>query len=307
MKYTNQHIQQQIEAYLRQEMTDLERSGFERRMHEDPELHEEVKEQEALISAVRQERMLELKSGLQGVGISLWSASMMEMAKVAIIAAGIGLAGLGAYIYYPQHNSSGESTQATSQIKPGMEQEILVDATTNFNEKSEATSSISSTASVENEPKVPEPAPKTSYQKSEQGNSGHAVAAGEAATSSEQELKEPEFKNTQPSTPSDIALPEDGISNKTLPESMQPEVVIKRDNRDKFHYQFAEGKLVLYADFNEKLYEVLELNQYGQRQLYLAYDGRFFFLNPSASGISPLMEVKDKNLNQILQTYQKRK
>ncbi len=115
------------------------------------------------------------------------------------------------------------------------------------------------------------------------------------------------MKTGQPETPKDFGLPEDGITNKTKPESIQPEVVIKRDNKEKFHYQFSDGKLVLYADFSNKLYEVLELNQYGERQLYLAFDGKFFALDSQVSEISPLREVKDKNLIQILTDYQKRK
>ena len=123
----------------------------------------------------------------------------------------------------------------------------------------------------------------------------------------EGEAQEPSMKAGQPETPRDFGLPEDGITNKTKPESIQPEVVIKRDNKEKFHYQFSDGKLVLYADFSNKLYEVLELNQYGERQLYLAYDGKFFALDPQVSEISPLREVNDKNLIQILTDYQKRK
>lgn len=296
MKYTNHGIQQEIESYLRQEMTDLERAGFERRMHEDAGLYEEVKKQDVLISAIRRERMLELKSGLQGIQISLWSATAMEYARIAAISAGIGLASLGGYLYLQKQDKplqlpkSEYSVQKLPELK---------------SEKTETVDTKLST-SVPELPEVQSDKPAGGLKSSPGPNSKVSETAA-TKVSPETELEEPAFKTVLPATPEGISLPEDGISHKTAPESMQPEVVIKRDNRDKFHYQFMDGKLVLYADFNEKLYEVLELNQHGQKQLYLSYDGKFYALNPEVSEITPMTQVTNKDLLQILAVYQKRK
>jgi len=123
----------------------------------------------------------------------------------------------------------------------------------------------------------------------------------------ETEALDPGTKQFVPSTAKDIPIPTDGISNKTLLESLNPEVVIKRDNKDKFHYQFSDSKLILYADFSDKLYEVLELNQNNEKQLFFGYNGKFFILDPKQTEISPLKPVTDANLIQVLADYQKRR
>ena len=295
MKYTNDDLQPQIDSYLRQEMTDLERAGFERRMHENPELHEEVKRQDAYISAIRQERIIELKSGLQAVQISLWSATAMEFARIAAISAGIGLASLGGYYYFSQQKAGVKDKAELVKETPFIQKEKQDNSVANFQQPADNSA---------------EPAEiKTNTETKPAVSAGPAKqkSATDLPASPEREIEEPVFKSVQPSTPQDINLPEDGISHKTAPESMQPEVVIKRDNREKFHYQFMDGKLVLYADFNEKLYEVLELNQHGKKQLYLSYDGKFYSLNPEVNEITPLSQVKDRNLLQILAIYQKKK
>jgi len=313
MKYTDDSIQQQIETYLRQEMTDLDRSGFERRMHDDAELHEEVRRQEALIGAIRQERILALKSGLQNVNISLWSTGLMEFARIAAISAGLGVASLGAYYYYQQ----GKAPEPVKLVQEA-HQNLLVPEP---KDQPEVEFKKSTPAQTGSQNKVEEsdaealalnPEPLVSGSKELDRTANTSVQSGNPKTiknsfQPEAEALEPGLKAAQPETSRDISPPEDGISAMTAPETIQPEVVIKRDNKDKFHYQFSEGKLVLYADFNEKLYEVLELNQHNEKQLYLAYDGRFFVLEPSKTEISPLREVKDQNLVQILGAYQKRK
>jgi len=313
MKYTDDSIQQQIETYLRQDMTDLDRSGFERRMHDDTDLHEEVRRQEALIGAIRQERILTLKSGLQNVNISLWSTGLMEIARIAAISAGLGIASLGAYYYYQQGKAPEpvklvqQAHHKSTDLAPKLPSEI------EFN-KSDLAQAGSQNKAEESHPEVLalNPEPLVSGSKEMEPIPNTSVQSGTTkaiknAFQPETEALEPGLKAAQPETSRDLVQPEDGISGMTSPESIQPEVVIKRDNKDKFHYQFSEGKLVLYADFNEKLYEVLELNQHNEKRLYLAYDGHFFVLDPSKTEISPLREVKDQNLVQILGAYQKRK
>ena len=302
MKYTNPNIQQQIEAYLRQEMTDLERSGFERMMHENPELHEEVKHQESLITAIRKERVLQLKAGLQAVPVSLWSATLLEYAKIAAISAGIGLASVGGYLYL--NRNAAEIPGQSKKTETVAEQKAPVSDAGN----QQADIYQTPRPAVEPAPSN-NPSPAAGHtQPAESVNDSRKIPVQSGSiVLQDPEIAEPLMKSSQPETPQNLALPEDGLSSKTHPESMQPEVVMKRGNREKFHYQFSEGKLVLYADFSEKLYEVLELNQHGQQSLFLSYDGKFYSLDPMMNEISPLQEVKDKNLVQILSVYQKRK
>lgn len=316
MKYTDDKIQQQIEAYLNQDMTDLERSRFEKLIHDDPELHEEVEMQESLVQAIRNERILMIKAGLNQTNVSLWSAGLLEAAKIAAVTVGLGLASAGGYFWY---TSTANQPAASQEVSAQMSTPATKPQETVQNAPSEVASpeTFRSNPDNGNEPVL---SSETSSDRKVIGHSGaqtrpSAKPNGKAAqaigkeqqTLSETEALDPGMKQFLPSTAKDIAIPTDGISNKTSLESVNPEVVIKRDNKDKFHYQFSDSKLILYADFSDKLYEVLELNQNNEKQLFFAYDGRFFSLDTKQTEISPLKPVTDRNLIQILTDYQKRR
>jgi hypothetical protein len=315
MKYTNDKIQQQIEAYLNQDMTDLERSRFEKLIHDDPELHEEVEMQESLVQAIRNERILMIKAGLNQTNVSLWSTGLLEVVKIAAVTVGLGLASVGGYFWYsnsvdhtPARNEV--AVQTTPAIKP---QDDIQSAPAEVSSP-QTFQADPANGNVPVGPSEVSASPKTFGKNNVRSNqtvkSSGKVANGmskDHQVLSETEALDPGMKQFVPSTAKDIAIPTDGISNKTSLESVNPEVVIKRDNKDKFHYQFSDSKLILYADFSDKLYEVLELNQNNEKQLFFAYDGRFFSLDPKQTEISPLKQVTDRNLIQILADYQKRR
>lgn len=322
MKQFDDKIQHQIEAYLNQDMTDLERSRFEKQMHQDPELHEEVEFQESMIEAIRAERMVALKSGLNQVSISMWSTGLIEAAKIAAISVGIGLAGFGAYSYYQSEKA--DTVQVADSLKtnlPVIQESAAISAPAtempemesgNVSQKAGEAAEKPGPGSFESQPENaaqpsvnerPVMVPRTKANRLADKNADVASSSQVA----DAETREPGVKHVSPSVSKDITLPEDGITRKSSLESVHPEVVIKRDNKDKFHYQFSDSKLILYADFSDKLYEVLELNQKSEKQLFFAYDNRFFYLDPNQTEISPLKEVKDKNLVQVLTAYQKRR
>lgn len=310
MKHSDEHIQHQIESYLNQEMTDLERSKFEKMIHDDPELHDEVEMQEAAMEAIRRERIFALKAGLSQVPISLWSTGLLQVAKIAAISAGIATAGLGGYFLLEntQHTKfevqqskvevSGNKPLDLSTPIDGDSQEPEPVAQTNFDSKVDHSEAPINKLNPESQ------GGHIDRKESSKVKNSEMAFQGSNTTS---EPIEPSIKSLSPQTGKDLANPVDGISNRTSLESVHPEVVIKKDNKNVFHYQFSDGRLVLYADFSEQLYEVLELNQNGEKQIFFCFDNKFFPLNPNQFEISPLKEVQDKNLIQILKAYQKRK
>lgn len=320
MKQFDDKIQQQIEAYLNQDMTDLERSRFEKQLHQDPELHEEVEFQESMLEAIRAERMVALKAGLNQVSISMWSTGLLEAAKIAAISMGIGLAGFGGYTYYQSLkgatvvqtvDSLQTNLPVVAQVEESPSSSAEAAATTDSPNadpaQTEATPAVTFTPNAGNAQEPAAASPAGTGRRQVNRNEDKANETSVPAQVADAETREPGVKQVNPSVNKDINLPEDGITKKSSLESVHPEVVIKRDNKDKFHYQFSDSKLILYADFSDKLYEVLELNQQSEKQLFFAYDNRFFYLDPSQTEISPLKEVKDKNLVQVLTAYQKRR
>lgn len=310
MKQSDEHIQQQIEAYLNQDMTDLDRSRFEKQIHDNPELHEEVELQDAVYTAIRNERKLILKAGLSQIPISLWSTGLLNLAKVAAITVGIGLTAVGGYYGFHKITDTKKGTQiVNNQATPAViPNDISVDNSKSDGELPEL--NRSQIASDYEKSEYPAPGSTKAKKKIE---TVHKKVDGFQLNNSlkKEEISsepiEPNIKSLQPLTGKDLANPVDGISNRTSVESIHPEVVIKNDNRNVFHYQFSDGKLILYADFSNNLYEVMELNQKGVRQIYFGYEEKFYPLNPNQFAITPLKEVKDKDLIQILKTYQSRR
>lgn len=308
MQIPDEHIQQQIEAYLNQEMTDLERAKFEKQIHENQELHDEVEMQEAAFEAIKRERMLALKAGLNQVNISLWSTGLMEMAKVAAISIGVISGVFGAYWLLekePLKNSNQKET--VSPIAPIKESQ---------DEKDILQSSNLPLSKSSNEKNLPLPDPEKTKQAGSSNNPHFYKSKPTKITDDiivgpenigANEPAEPLAKGVVPFAAKDLNNPSDGISERTSLESVHPEVIIKKDNKNIFHYQFSDGKLILYADFNDQLYEVIELNQNGGKQIFFCYNNSFYPLNPGQHEIAPLMEVKDKSLIQLLTAYQKRK
>jgi hypothetical protein len=238
----------------------------------------------------------------------------MEVAKIAAVSIGIGLASAGGYFYF-QNQKDGKATIST-EVNREVQPEVKIDKSSGAgllpsNTKQEELMPEKQIPIAQDEEKGPDPEVRSaggqSSAMSSRSSSDLPVRKESVKPLQETDLQEPSLQASQLQTSGDPGLPEDGFSNNTKPESLQPEVLIKRDNKEKFHYQFSDGKLVLYADFSNKLYEVLELNQYGDRQLFLAYDGKFFTLDSRVSEITPLREVRDTNLIQILTNYQKRK
>ena len=310
MNYNDDKIQQQIEAYLNQDMSDLDRSRFEKMIHDDAELHEEVEMQESVLEAIRQERAFMLKAGLNQIPVSLWSTGVMEALKIAAISIGIGVAGVGGYYLYQERNatSASVSVETTSPVS----QQDAPQIQSLESEEPEGPKPVSepipekSQDLDEMQHSTPQK-PAISTQKVKVADKSRSVENRPNILTEESAIREPGTKAIQAPASKEVTLPNDGISQKSSLESVHPEVVIKRDNKDKFHYQFSDSKLVLYADFSDKLYEVLELNQSNEKQLFFSYDGKFFSLDPAQTEIAPLKEVKDKNLIQILSGYQKRK
>lgn len=311
MKHSDEHIQQQIESYLNQEMTDLERSRFEKQIHDNPELHEEVQLQEATMEAIRRERMLILKSGLSQVPISMWSTGLLEVAKVAAISVGIGLAAVGGYYAFDNYEHGKPQpeavhSQSTSEI--GSNELKHEDVSPNL-ETTRAFDSTPENAEVPADKSVVKDKLANSEKREKTSSKGEksSVSSESQDDFSLEPPVEPSPKAVQALSSKDVANPVDGISNKTSLESIHPEVVFKKDNKNIFHYQFSDGKLILYADFTDKLYEVIELNQNGTKQVFFCYENTFYPLNSNQFDIAPLKAVQDKNLIQILRAYQKRR
>ena len=74
------------------------------------------------------------------------------------------------------------------------------------------------------------------------------------------------------------------------------DVQIKQHPEYNFHYKYSDHKLFLYGSLQKEPYRLLELEQNGTTNLYLAYDNKYYFLEDQTVTPEPLKPIKDKKL-----------
>ncbi len=89
-------------------------------------------------------------------------------------------------------------------------------------------------------------------------------------------------------------------NNATISVSRITVNVISSERKLKSHYQFANGKLILYGDFDNGLYEIIEVNAENTRSLFLFYKSKYYLLDDSKKEVTVLKEISDPNLIQKL-------
>jgi len=95
----------------------------------------------------------------------------------------------------------------------------------------------------------------------------------------------------------DLELPESALgSEEELADSNLEIEIITNKRKYPFHYQVIEGRLLLYGDFDEEPYELLEINVNSQKKLYLFFKKQYYEIEKDTTEISPLQGVSNKSL-----------
>ncbi len=89
-------------------------------------------------------------------------------------------------------------------------------------------------------------------------------------------------------------------------EKEAPSIEVEIDSQNKkytFHYQFKNGKLLLYGPFEKNLYEILEFFHEDKRTIFLFYGNQYYLLNEESERLKPLDPIKDPALVKKLKEY----
>ena len=78
-----------------------------------------------------------------------------------------------------------------------------------------------------------------------------------------------------------------------------------KDKKHAFHYQFSQGKLILFGPFDENLYEILEIHGEGHA-VFLFYKENYYLLDEKETRITPLAYIRDAQLLKKLKEYRGR-
>lgn len=273
---------EKIAAYFENELSEAEKQDLLKELDSNPELKSEFDFQEQVIEGIKATRKAELKEMLNNVPVaSVGTSSSSFLYKTLIGGAATIIVGSGIYWYYIGSNEPSESVQEPVTIEyQEKESTVEIDDIIPVVEDKELANSetiINTTKVVESAKTSPKAATPT-------------VDMPEMPTDSFDSQTLPEESLEVPKT----------IRNASVNLNSKIDVEVKMKKKYNFHYQFVSGKLVLYGDFDDSLFEVLELNDEDESNLYLYYKSNYYYIKDKSGEIVELKEVKDKALIQKL-------
>lgn len=269
-----------VELYLRDQLSDSEKLSFEQEMAENTRLRNEVQFQKDMQEAIKMQRKAQLKSRLQNVNVSPVSSSKWMWAAAGLVLAGA----IGAGVYY-----------SSNEVKPVIEDTVAVEMAAPVMEslpsQEEATSDLKD---------APKPVDVTK----------NTVAKGNAKSSGAKsdDVVIPSH-NLDMNETNDGAVDHssDKLDNRlSVTETKAIEVKIDDSNKSKFHYQFVNGKLSLFGNFNAQPYELIDFHNGNQKQVYFKFNSKFYLLENNKSVPTPMVKVTDTKLLKKLDQISKR-
>ncbi len=280
--------QQQIESYLRGELSPEQLVDFNQLLDGNPGLSEQVRLEEKIVKGLSDVRKAELKARLDAIEVAPtgWmSVGQVGNAALVKTLGGIVAVSLVAGLVYtyvtnePANQSSEELMPIVTEINHPVEQTI---PQFDWNLTPNLSSAEEPMEGVHQEELNPESLMESS-------NTSELVAEQVPNT-----LEKEEFDVKVSIPQPDDVIKEEGLSMEKsgLPEveamdvvsngevaPVEVEMIAKKNEQLK--YKYFDGKLFLYGDFSEQPYEILEINGVKERKLYLYFDKKYFSIGVS--------------------------
>ncbi|WP_028979396.1 hypothetical protein [Sporocytophaga myxococcoides] len=298
----NFYSQDKIDDFLSGKLSGTEKLMFEEYMTKDPLVSNELKLQEDIINHLKGQRKAELKARLDNINVS--AASSYTGLKIA--AGIVGTLLLSTTLYFTLFNNSADQPVSTHQSS---EHQIANTPDEVFTPQTEAEVITSETSSA-----APILESENKFEIKRESRIAQLKKHPEQVVT---ETSNPQiFTNTSEPNISDFESEDFNTENSVQPQKGEIQgsdaakldnitvKIAQKKNKD-FHYQFFSNKLFLYGKFDEKPYEILELNSKGGRELYLKYDGSYFSLKSNQVDIAPLKEIHDKDITRQLESLKK--
>lgn len=278
-----------IDDYLTNRLSEADKTSFESELQNNAELQRELAVQRLAIEGVKKARAAELKAMLNNVpvggSISFEWPSALKIAA-GVIGAGLLIAGLS--IYFNGKESLNPSSLSTS----------IEDSIKQSDQKTDQPSQEPQpeTQTLPNEPKKEEKKTETPSKKEE------------PKTAEPSRPKIEVLEPTEELAENARAEKENGAASNNRSQISVSHIVVETDAHNKkysFHYQFAQGKLHLYGDFDKGLYEIVEVNG-DSHAVFLYYKDLYYLLDEKQVAVTKLEPIKDKILISKLKEYRGR-
>ncbi|MEI9920022.1 MAG: hypothetical protein WDO14_14680 [Bacteroidota bacterium] len=282
-----------IDDYLSNRLGGTEKEAFEKQLNNDPSLKSDLDFQKQIVEGIRTARAAELKNMLSKVPVGGTSISMdFSVMKMAASLIAAGLVGASIYFYVtrgetpPFDKAATDLNKTTEELKKP--EEIKPDATTVVPDSSKESTPAVTTPEKESKK---EPAKKQVKPQQE-------VKAAE----------KPKIEVADPSSElesSDNTKSENPTANIRRSDITPSQIQVDIDSSNKkydFHYQFVNGKLMLFGTFDKSLYEVLEITG-GKHAVFLFYKNVYYLLDENQHKATKLEPITDTALISKLKEY----
>jgi hypothetical protein len=271
-----------IDSYLTNRLNEQERQAFEQQIKSDPALKADVEFQASIVEGLKKARAAELKAMLNKVPVNN-TPVQFSVLKMAAGLVGTAVLVSAIYLYFKKDNQS-EVPGPTTPIEDSTKQK-------------EQTKEVKATEEVTNEGQ------STEVNKTEDKKEP-SVKPAEKITPSKNVTK-PKLDVVNPSEDLTESTPTRETVEPSKPGLATPAIEVEVDSASKkysFHYQFVNGKVILFGSFDKSLYEILEIN--GEtHSTFLFYKENYFTLDESKHEITRLEAIKDKALIKKLKEY----
>lgn len=276
-----------IDDYLTNRLRGQDKELFENQLESDPALKSEVELQKNILEGIKHARALELKSMLSKVQVGASTVHFdFSIARLAAGLIGAGVLAASLYYYFKPdlhfQDASTDILKKTEKLKPTLE------------EQKPEESIPADSAALAPSPKIENSAPTKKSSKS---------AANEAPPAA---VQKPSLEVIDPSeelTAKETSNEKPGASSRSIITAAHIDVEVDSSSKKyDFHYQFVNGKLMLYGAFDKSLYEVIEING-DQHSLFLYYRDQFYLVDEKVSAITRLTVIKDTHLTAKLKEY----
>lgn len=276
-----------IDDYLRGQLSGQEKEAFEKQLQADPSLQTEVTLQQQLVDGIKKARISELKAMLSQVPVTgaMTSGAGLSTMQIMVGAVASAVVATGTLLYF-------QPWKTASEVEVKTEQPVTESVLPKVDTKAEA--------------KTPEPVVE----------SKSSPVVVDAKTKKTSKAVTPEARSVRPNIQvvdptselaGNPAADEKAKVDKNIGAISDSHIEVENIDNDKqyaFHYQFNQGKLILYGKFDKALYEIIEVNG-SSHSIFLYYKDNYYLLDENETAISPLTPIRDKQLIQKLKEYRK--
>jgi hypothetical protein len=272
-----------IEKYLAGQLQGPAKDAFESQLQTDPSLQSDVALQQQIIEGIKKARITELKTMLSQVPVAGLVHTGVSAVKIITGAVTAGAIVTGTIFFFkpaPKESAA-----------PVIENEVpaVPDAKTEPDPIDPR------------EDKASTPTTESGTTKEKQITKKAFVPKAKKATRPKIEVIDPTRELAkEPIRQQKVSKPQSVIVTSRIGVDIN-----SSSSKYSFHYQFVQGKLILFGIFDNGLYEIIEVNG-DTHSIFLYYKDNYYLLDEKQSTITPLTVIKDTELVKKLNEYRGR-